>query len=124
MLRKPHIGLLLSFALLLQIFAPGLAMANGGSPSLLCNPTGQVSAELQAGLDDLKAALGIEDETVDVVMDCQDCIASVFALPSVSTAGSTSILWTHTHLSPRAHPHVTAQPRGPPLGSRAPPISL
>lgn len=121
--RQTYIAILSVLALLTQLLAPSLAMASGAAPSYICNPGGKVSAEMQAGIDELKAALGIQDDE-DVVMDCDDCVASVHVLfvPTLDLTGPT--LWLASSIDLVSHDVALAKPRGPPLGSRAPPFNL
>jgi len=118
---QKYLAVLSAFALLTQLLAPGLAMANGLTPSFICNPAGQISAEMQAGIDELKAALGIEEGELDAAMDCEDCIASVHALLAADCEGAVPVNWTASSVDPVSLNFVWATPRGPPLGSRAPP---
>jgi hypothetical protein len=99
-------------------------MAGGVSPSLICNPSGQISAEMQAGIDELKTALGIEDQDADEAMDCEDCIASLVFIPTSPSLAVTQTKWTDTTVRVRSQIALIAQPRGPPLGPRAPPPNL
>ena len=108
--------------LLVQLFAPALAAASGAQHSLLCNPSGQVSAETQAAIDELKDILGLDDTEDDAVMDCEDCVASAFAIEGPLAQSSASEHWARSFVTPRSHKFTMASPRGPPLGSRAPPL--
>jgi hypothetical protein len=121
--RQTYFAVLSVFALLTQLLAPSLAMASGVSPSLICNPTGHISAEMQAGIDELKEILGIDD-TDDAVMDCQDCVTSVHLVPMPSFDLAVLLKWTSSFADLISHKFILANPRGPPLGSRAPPVSV
>ena len=109
---------------MVQLFAPALAAANSAQHSLLCNPSGQVSAETQAALDELKDILGLDDTGDDTVVDCEDCVASAFAIASPLAKSSVTEHWGSSFVTPRSHKFFLAAPRGPPLGSRAPPLQL
>ena len=113
-----------ALVLLVQLFAPALAAASGAQHSLLCNPSGQVSAETQAALDEFKDLLGLDDTDDDAVMDCEDCVTSAFAIAAPLAQSSTSEHWARSFVTSRSHRFTMASPRGPPLGSRAPPLQL
>lgn len=123
-LRHKWLTVLSAFVLLLQLFAPTLAVASGTSPSLICNPSGQVSAEMEAALEALKDVLGIEDADEKMAMDCEDCVPSAYAVASTNSKLVLALGWVHSFITPRSHKFTLASPRGPPLGSRAPPYSL
>ena len=78
---------------------------------------------MQAALDQLKADLGIE-ESEEASIECEQCVASVYVIPTKSAGLNESVNWAHEFESPRSRQIKIAGPCGPPLGSRAPPFSL
>ena len=123
LLRDKCLTALSAFVLLFQLFAPTLAAANGVPASLICSPSGHISVEMQAALDELKDVLGFEDEDDDV-MDCEDCVPAAYAVPAASAKAIASVKWVQRFVTPCSDKFTLASPRGPPLGSRAPPSGL
>ncbi|WP_298913079.1 hypothetical protein [uncultured Algimonas sp.] len=113
---------LLAAALLVQL-AMRPAVATPDMSGYLCSETGRASAEAVAAVRDLLALVGETENDSDPAPHCPDCIA-----PNI-IAGAPP----HGLLVPASRPrsdqtfpaqaHARPCVRGPPLGSRAPPLS-
>jgi len=104
-----------------------MAQMSAAGVNLLCGPpSSPLSAEAKAALRDIAALLGQDNDAPDTpaMQHCQDCIMASFDI-----------------ITPAAHPHIleknhaaiqrdgikparfTHSCNGPPLGSRAPPLT-
>lgn len=119
-------------ALVAQALMPGAMAAAmsgpGDRPAFVCAMPGKdmsqgaraIGADLANLLAD-KAASELPDES----HDCHDCVlAQGAALPSVAAVVAPVFSAPVPDISPRSEVRFWAVPRGPPLGSRAPPVFL
>jgi hypothetical protein len=121
--RHSALAILLAFALFIQALFPSFVMASGSTYALICNPAEQVSIEMQDSLKELKEALGIVDQSnVNLEMDCEDCVVPFVFIQASQAAVLVAIKWSAFSSSLRPSLFLIACPRGPPLGSRAPPF--
>lgn len=121
--RHSYLAVLLTLALLIQALSPSFAMASGSTHSLICNPADQLSIEMQDSLKELKEALGIVDQLdVNLEMDCEDCVVPFVFIQTSQPADLVDIKWSAFSSPLRPSPFLITRPRGPPLGSRAPPF--
>lgn len=125
--RRAHGSLLarlaLSFALLWQ--SAGLALASSADLSdYLCRETGQTSMSADAAIKDFLIAVGEWEEPAENPPHCPDCLASTPLALNVRAAALTPILRSSVAASVTPAKISLRTPRGPPLGSRAPPLSL
>lgn len=121
--------LALLLALAAHLIAPTASAAAGGfdPASMLCAPTGKVSAEAQAAIEEMLRLAGAEEDGAPFSAASGHCGACVMvgcamtAQPGLSlfanSASEQSVAWIATiHAVPSVH--------GPPLGLRAPPANL
>jgi hypothetical protein len=119
-------------ALVTQALMPGAmaaAMSRPGDvPAIVCAMPGK---DLSAGASTLGADLAnlLADKAAgdlpDESHDCHDCVlAQGAALPSVAAVAAPAFSAPVPETAPRTEVRFWAMPRGPPLGSRAPPVSL
>jgi len=121
--RHLSLAVLLAFELFIQALFPSFSMASGSTHSLICNPAQQVSIEMQDSLKELKEALGIVDQSdVNLEMDCEDCVVPFVFIQTLQPANLVDLQWSAFSSPLRPSPFLIARPRGPPLGSRAPPF--
>jgi hypothetical protein len=132
MVVRSHIfRLLAGFALVFQLalpFAQAQAAANGTDlASLICNPSGRaISADARAALKDLLTAVGedvSDDGQTDQSPDCERCVTAHVAVTSPNTTIAAPTAYqrlTSERLRNEALGPITV--RGPPCGTRAPPI--
>jgi len=104
--------------------SPAAASPVAGA-NIFCAPSGHVSPEAAAALDDLRKALGfspIEAPTND--SQCDNCVlvAALKARPLIYVPAKRSLVEACYEISLNCGFAYSAQ--GPPLGSRAPPISV
>lgn len=107
--------------------ATAAAPATFDVASLICAPSGQVSSEAKAALAEMLRLAGedITGETDTAAAGhCGACVVSICAMtPNAQTA--LAIAFAHTNHGPAAtRDNVHYAVHGPPLGLRAPPISL
>jgi len=125
---------LASTALLLQL---GLSMAQAHAAgqgadlaSLLCNPSGRaISLEAKAALSELLVAIGEdvsdEDAPTDRPNECERCVTANVAITAQSITVAEPAIYTRTQSQrPCVETVGPITARGPPCGSRAPPISV
>lgn len=137
MVVRPHIlraqifRALAGFALLFQLalpFAQAQAAANGTDlASLICNPSGRaISAEAKAAMKDLLVAVGEdarEDGQTDRPAECERCVTAHVAITTLTATLVDPI--KHDRLvsvHPRSEVLGPITARGPPCGTRAPPL--
>lgn len=124
--------LLALIALISQALMPGAmaaAMSRPGEmPAFICAMPGQDEAKGASALGAELASL-LADKAADdapaLDHDCHDCVLGQAAsLPDVAGVAAPVLYAVAADISPRAEPRFWAVPRGPPLGSRAPPVSM
>lgn len=119
-------------ALVTQALMPG-AMASamsrpGEVPAFVCAMPGK---NMSAGASTLGADLAnlladkASGDLPDESHDCHDCVlAQCATLPAVAAVSAPAFSAPVPEIAPRAEGRFWAMPRGPPLGSRAPPVFL
>lgn len=121
--RHSSLAILLACAFFIQALFPSFALVSGSTHALICNPAEQVSIEMEESLKELKEALGIVDQPdVDLAMDCKDCVVPFVYIQTSPAAGLAEINCSKFSSSLKPSIGFIACPRGPPLGSRAPPF--
>ncbi len=124
--------LLALLALISQALMPGAmaaAMSRPGDvPAFVCAMPGQEEAKAASALGAELASL-LADKAADdapaVDHDCHDCVlGQTAALPDVASVAAPVLYTVAADVSPCAEPRFWAVPRGPPLGSRAPPVVM
>ena len=119
-------------ALVTQALMPG-AMASamsrpGEVPAFVCAMPGK---NMSAGASTLGADLAnlladkASGDLPDESHDCHDCVlAQCATLPAEAAVSAPAFSAPVPEIAPRAEVRFWAMPRGPPLGSRAPPVFL
>ena len=119
-------------ALVTQALMPG-AMASamsrpGEVPAFVCAMPGK---NMSAGASTLGADLAnlladkASGDLPDESHDCHDCVlAQCATLPAVAAVPAPAFSAPVPETAPRTEVRFWAMPRGPPLGSRAPPVFL
>lgn len=124
--------MLAMLALVTQALMPGAmaaAMSRPGDvPAIVCAMPGK---DMSAGASVLGADLArlLADKAAsdqpDESHDCHDCVLAQGAtLPVVAPVAAPSFNAPVPEIAPRTEVRFWAMPRGPPLGSRAPPVFL
>lgn len=122
---------LAGFALLLQLTLPlaqSQAAANGiDLASLICNPSGRtISAEAKTALNELLTAVGEtvnDDEQTERPPECERCVTPNVAITALSLTITVPVSYARVvSQRPRLETLCPITVRGPPCGTRAPPI--
>ncbi|MEQ9506795.1 MAG: hypothetical protein RLO80_11040 [Hyphomonas sp.] len=121
--------LLALLALLSQALMPGAmaaAMSRPGDvPAFVCAMPGQDEDKGASALGAELASLLADKAAGDAPAldhDCHDCVlGQTAALPDVASLAAPALYAEAADVFPRAEPRFWTVPRGPPLGSRAPP---
>ena len=108
--------------LLPMVSAPAMA---GEDIRLLCAPTGQMSVDAAAAINEVRALIGLPPLDVPPPSEhCEDCLP----IAALKTAQPYSLFESQiieAALYPSALPSgFHYHPQGPPLGSRAPPLTV
>lgn len=118
---------LAGFALLFQLALPlaqAQAAANGTDlASLICNPSGRtISPEAKATLSELLAAVGDTEQT-ERAPECDRCVTPNVTITTLTATITAPISYTRVASQrPRLETLGPITVRGPPCGTRAPPI--
>ena len=122
---------LLVLAFILPVSASPVMAASGMAASgrtFLCAPSGQISPEAAAAMADIRQALGLPSlevpETPETSSHCDHCVlVAAIGSRKVTSVATVQILapTIYQKTAPWGFAYLA---QGPPLGSRAPPLSV
>ncbi|MEM9809792.1 MAG: DUF2946 family protein [Pseudomonadota bacterium] len=126
-LKLPKILAIL--ALVIQALAPGAMAARAGSEtdirSLICAPSGSLSAEAQDAAKVLLDLINPDDDgSVADGGHCPLCVLGAAAILSEPLSPDAFMVMTTARIVPKRTCQHSVGATGPPLGGRAPPIFL
>ena len=123
MLRDIYHKLLCGLVALALVLPSAAAAQSGQGVHLLCDQSRNMSPEAAKAVAEIQALLGLDgDDTPQHTQPCDECVL-IIALSSPAVIYAPRFKSSRISYAPNTALGFTYGAQGPPLGSRAPPIS-